>query len=140
MDKVELNVSDNIADWPPFGLLITLYFAYFRGHKNLINGAITTDYAKELAKIESSFRINGQTQSLMDRAHPLDNILTMWGSGLKLRFKRFLRRAVVKILDVSFFIAFGIFGCRILFTTCNFFSNFLPSMYLAGIILLSFKK
>ena len=133
MNKIKLNISGNLADWPPLAVLITIYFTFFIRHKAAINEGIAKDYEKEIDKIESSFIDKGQTLSPLKRVPPLENILTMYGHGQKARRKHAFRRNFIKVLDGSFFIAFGIFGCRILFTILNFFSSFLPFMYLAGI-------
>lgn len=128
----------NPADWTPLGLLLGIYFFYFNGRKSLIKQRIGADYEKEKKKIKDSFIIGDQTLSLVDRVRREDNVLTMNGLLRRIKFIRCLRNMVTTILNVSFFIVFAIFGCRILFITTHLFLIFLPSMYLAGIILTLF--
>ncbi len=133
MDRIKLSISDNLADWPPLIILITIYFAFFIGHKDKIEQGVAKDYKKEMKKINSSFRTKDQALSPLERVPTAENILTMIGLSQRAKHKHDFRCNFIKILDKSFLIAFGIFGCRILFTIFNFFSRFLPFMYLAGI-------
>lgn len=133
MNKIKLNISDNLADWPPLLILITIYFAFFIGHKEKIELGVTKDYEKEIKKIYSSHKAKEQTLSSLERVPTDENLFTMFGLGQRAGRKRNNRHSFIKILDRSFLIAFGIFGCRILFTILNLFSSFLPFMYFAGI-------
>jgi len=135
MGKIEINVSGNAADWTPLGILLPIYLFYFNRRKHLINSGVAANYEKEKKKIETSFAIENQTPSFVDRAHYEDSMLTMYGLIRRIKFIRFMRNAIMKILDVIYFIAFGIFGCRIIFITINIFLRFLPFMYLAGVTL-----
>lgn len=138
MGKVEIDIKVNAADWTPLSLLLGIYFFYFNERRPLIKQRIIADYEKEKKKIKDSFIIGDQTLSSVDRVHRGDNVLTMDGLIRRIKFIRCLRNAVTIILNVSFFVVFAIFGCRILFITTHLFLMFLPSMYLAGIILTLF--
>ena len=133
MDKIKLNISDNLADWSPLLALITIYFAFFIRHKEEIKRGVTKDYKKEMKKIDSSYITKDQNLSPLERVPTAENLLTIIGLGQRAERKHAFRCIFIKMLDGSFFIAFGIFGCRILFTMLNFFSSFLPFMQLAGV-------
>lgn len=138
-DKMDLiqndgwNIADTLYDWPPLIYLANIYLFFFKKYEKAINEGVTKDYEKEMKKINSSYITKDQTLSPLGRVPTAENLLTIIGLSQRAGRKHAFRLIFIKILDRSFLIAFGIFGCHILLTILNFFSGFLPFMYLAGI-------